>query len=420
MQTLRKTMLATATIVLSVNLIACGGVAEPVSLNVNGTALSTTAAPLPGAQVQLNRGAVLTTDASGAFAASGVSAPYTMTVKSGTRVTEYVGVTSANPLAPVNPEGFTGKTGSVSGNVSGVTYPLPAGTAVAVAAGAGTISMATGVDSATGNFNIPVYWPTGGSTSTSVTGVRLQVASSTITGYHEAGTSANVTVSSGGTATGANPALGASITSGNVNVTYNMGAYTGLSSAALTRFKVGSTPFWIFGGLGGISSGSNVLIPSAGATFQFSGSSADGGTVTAWRSATPGSLNVSFPATPFATQNPTHLQSNVSKTPTFTWPAVPGASGYLLHVQKASAPSESYDIFLPGHVTSYAMPDFSALGAALAGSTSYEWHVRAYVGANLNATTATSATSGGLIFKMYTSDDWTVFRTKTTSFTTVP
>ena len=115
----------------------------PATINVAGTVLDSSGAPVSAISVQLNNaGTPATTDVQGKFNFSNVTTPYTLTAKftSPAAIVEYRGLTRADPLLSSNGFGGITSTASVAGTITGPTFPLPAGNSVIVSGTNGALS----------------------------------------------------------------------------------------------------------------------------------------------------------------------------------------------------------------------------------------------------------------------------------------
>jgi|GEM_PF-5896182 len=106
---------------LTFALVACG-TSGPVTVAVNGTLRGSSGAPLtgPNVRLQVNHGAPIETTAAGAFSGGTVNAPYTLTIKNGSSVIEYVDMTVAPTQTADNAVNGALRITSVGGQVTPV------------------------------------------------------------------------------------------------------------------------------------------------------------------------------------------------------------------------------------------------------------------------------------------------------------
>jgi len=403
---------ATTAVLLTLILAACSS-QGPTSAAVSSTLRDVNGSPLPGAMVQVNHGTPVATTASGSFTVGNVSSPYTLTVKSGNVIAEYVGLTGSPTSVTEHPMYAARGRAAVSGTVTGVSYPLPSTQAIYV----GTTTNAYMQEVAsltTGAFTGTMLWPDENAVTTSLGAVRVTFGmSGVITAYHGMGSKA-ISATSGTPVTAADIPLGTPVTTGTVNLTVKPGLYASNVSVGIWRLKLSTTSVAI-GHTFGYGNGSAVLIPAAGATLAWTGKTAAGQIFTSARDVTPGNVTLEAPSVPLSVKKPSHMETNVSKTPTLEWSAIPGASSYLIFL---SGGSLSYAFLVPGTQTSLTVPTYANLNASLKGNTTYSMTVMANVGAGFDVQSL--VTKNGLLRQQITGTNWDTHTAEVTSFTTAP
>lgn len=170
-----------------------------------------------------------------------------------------------------------------------------------------------------------------------------------------------------------------------------------------------------------VSSGTTVKIPSEGAGFFAQGQDADGNTVASIVPAnTTGPSNVTLPAaTVLKNSLPAAGATAVEKRPTLSWTPV---SGVGLYTVRLSGAGKTYTLYVPASAgASLQLPDYSVLGASLAGSTVYSWGVQAFQGLISSSDDLTNPDGSSLeLSAVLSSTPISIFGSKDTSFTTVP
>lgn len=411
MKTLGKTLAVSG---LLLALAACGGGGGgPVTISVNGKVLDSSGNPVSGANILLNGSNLKTTGADGTFSYTSVTTPYSLTVQTGTNIWEYRGLTRANPQI-----GGSGVySASVAGAVTGPTFPLPAGQGILVS-GTGAFGFIPAT-STTGSYSGNIVWFGSSSKTTDLVALHLKVAGSVITDYLQLGKRTGVTLNAGVGQTGLNIPLNTAVPSTTTTFTLTTGAYSNSPSSGLIYIKAGGAMF-IVPGLS-VSSGTSVKIPSEGAGFIASGNDADGNTVAAIVPAnTTGSSNVTLPAaTVLKNSLPAAGATGVDKRPTLSWTPVSGVGLYTLTLSGAG---KTYTLYVPASAgASLQLPDYSVLGASLAGSTVYSWGVQALQGLAASSDDLTNPDGSNLeLSALLSNTPIFVFGSKNTSFTTVP
>jgi len=275
--------------------------------------------------------------------------------------------------------------------------------------------MSTNANATDGTFSSNMGWWGGGAVTSTIGALHVSKSGSVFTAYHAVGTS-TVTATAGTAVAGANIPVGTLVSSGNVAFTFNAGeAYTTSVSAGIWRVKAAGTSFYV-GALSGLTSGASVLVPNEGATLSYQGTAPSGHYFLATVDVTPGSTTVTLPSTKLTVTEPAGGTTGVSKTPTFTWNAVPGADSYLISL---SGGSRLYTFVVPGNRTSFTVPDYTSIGAALQGSTAYHVSMMAFDGEGLDVNAF--GTGHGYMHSHYVKSNWRMFTSgPATSFTTAP
>ena len=235
--------------------------------------------------------------------------------------------------------------------------------------------------------------------------------------YLQTGKRAGVTLTKGIGQTGLNIPLDTAVPSGSTTLNYTLGAYTSSPSAGLLSVRVNSATF-LFGS-GSIASGTAVSVPNEGSLFSVQGEDAAGNSAALYLpGVAAGVTSVAFPTT-VALKNslPSNGSTGVSKLPTLSWSPVAGADLYVVGL---SGPT-NYTVFLPGNVNSLTLPDYTTLGANLAGSTAYTLRVTSIQNANFLPNALTDPTGGNILITLYGSTTpIKAFGSASTTFTTAP
>jgi hypothetical protein len=405
----------------AVLLAACGGGSgnTPVpagSITVGGTVLNSGGKPVEGVSVLLNGGKPLTSSADGTFTYSGVVVPYTLTVQSGGFVSEYRGLTRANPqIAPVLLSSGFGKT--VSGKVGGATLPLGGIDNIVLAATGNTIAFLK-LDRSTGAYQGPLGWWGSPTLTTDLVALQYRATSAPVTpSEFRLGKRTGVSLTSGGTLTGQDITLNATpLTTTETILNFNPGAYTVGTDTYYWTYKAGGAIFLINGKISLVNTASTNY-PSEGASLGAEGKDAEGGFAQIIVPAVAGITPINLPTSPVL-QNavPDNGATGVSKTPNLSRASVAGTTLYLLRLIGAG---NTYTFYLPGDSSTLAFPDYSSLGLPLAGSTVYSWYMESYQTAGY---TPDGITDPGTLnrFRYYTASSMSYFKSATSTFTTAP
>lgn len=390
--------------------------AAPATVTVSGKVVNSSGAAVSGASVLLNGGGLFTTGADGSFSYSGVTTPYNLTVKVGSVISEYRGLTRPNPQISTSLAGVA-YTGTISGNVTGPAYPLAAGDGILMGAtGRAFTPGVVAANSATGAYNMPVLWSGNSTLTTDVVALRFQFSGGVFTNFVQTGKKSGVSISSGSALSGQNVALDTSVTTASTVLTYNAGAYTTGTVGGYWNLRASGGNFVLAGAVP-VASGGTAKYPGDGASFYVTGNDGTGNSAILITPAVSGATNVNLPAA-VALQNavPAAGATGVSKTPTLSWSNVSGSTMYVLTVSGAGF---TYRFHLTGGSSTFAFPDYSVLSAALAGATAYSWSVQSYQGSGFSPDEWTDSANPNF-YNLYTTSSLTLFNSGPTAFTTVP
>jgi hypothetical protein len=378
-------------------------------LNAAGT-------PVSGASILLNGADLRTTGANGKLSApyTNVTPPYNLTVALGTTILEYQGLQRTNPQISQN---GAVKSASISGNVSGTSYPLLAGQGILIGSSNTTFFNSIDADATTGNYGPKtINWLGRDTTTTDLVAVRFTRTGSAFTGFLQSGKRNGVTLQTGIGLTGLDITLDAVVPSQDATLTFDPGAYTNNVQSGLWNFRVDTATF--VENLS-IPNGGSTRIPSAGGSFAVKGFDESGASALIVVPAVlGGSTNISLPATTLLKNGtPASEETNVSRTPTLVWFPV---SGTTLYQVKLDGNDKFYEFFLPGAVNSFTVPSYAAISAGLLGTTVYRWQVIAYKGAGFSPDNLTDAVNGNIPPLFFGASAIEQFISSTTRFTTVP
>jgi hypothetical protein len=415
----RKGILILTVLCAFLMMAACGGggggsAGGPIT--VSGTVVDATNTGVSGANVVLNSdtASLVTTGATGTFSFSNVTPPYTLTVKSGTTIIEYRGLTRGNPLVTI--DGGVGYGTTVAGNVTGATNPLPSGEAILLGATNG--ALISGLTESDGSYSKGIYW-SGSSTKTiDLAALHLSFTGSLVTNFIATGARTGVNLEQGVSQTGLDIALSTPVAMSSTLFNYSFGAYTVGGKGGYFMLKANGAQFVAANAT--IASGTSVTLPSGGATLMVQGKDTDGNSVIRIRPAVlGGTTTLDLPAsTALKNDLPADGATNLSTTPTLTWTPVSGAELYVVGLH---ATGLDYNFILPGGSASLAIPDYSVLGLPLAAGTTYDWDVTAVASSGLSVNSATDPALGGLNeFILYQASSIDFYTSASTTFTTAP
>jgi len=401
-----------ALVLLALALGACSAPA-PTTVTLTGTVRDTSGNPVPGALLQVNHGTVASSSAAGTFAMGTVATPYTLTLKRGANVVEYVGLTSTPPTIAADAYFGAPRTTQVSGHVNGPAYPLGnlQGVRVGTASSTSFMGASTGQDSSA--FTGELQWWGDASTTATIGAAHYTSNGWAVTAYHAAG-SASVSATAGAPVTNVSVAASAAIPASNATVTLNSGPYSN-ASLGLWSFKAGGVNIPL-SNTAGLTSGGSVLIPNAGATLAYDASTNAGARVRGTQDVTPpGTVTITVPTEQLTIAEPVQGQTAVSTTPTIRWNAIPNVVSYRVTLEGGSS---DYTFVLPGSRTLFTVPNYASLGAALKANTTYYATVEALRG---EAWDVNSIASGyGVLYGERTKTGWTQFTSASVQFKTAP
>jgi hypothetical protein len=393
-----------------------------VGMTVRGTVVDDTNNLVNGAVVMLddNPSRVATTGSAGTFAFADVIAPYTLTVKAGTTIVEYRGLTRTSPQLSTSGAGAR-YTANLAGNVKSPALPLPADQMLLLAATKGV--MAVDVANATGAYDLGFSWE--GSPSVVVDLVALHVSlavpSHIIKSYWQTGTRPGVSLTNGSHQTGLDVSLSTPVSTAKTILDYDPGAYS--VGAKGTYFTVEAQGARFLASILGatIPSGADLLLPSDGATFAVSGKDADGNeAVRIGTAVLGGTTTLDLPVnTLLANSAPGKGAVGVSKTPTLSWTPVNGADFYALYVRNVGA--LAYFVMMPGTSTTVTLPDYTTLGLPLQAGSTYDWQVFTFEASGMSVDSMTDpATAALLSVNLHGARSLSLYTSAMTTFTTAP
>jgi Carboxypeptidase regulatory-like domain len=389
------------------------------SVTVNGTVTDTYGAIAPGQTVLITNTSAgfsqsVLTSATGTFSVANVPAPYDATVldSGGNIVVKYLGLTRADPTLLDLVIGAMPQSASLSGQLSGGTFPETTGYSTSMFFGSpqtnlnnGSISVPT-----SGAYSKNVSWA--GPTNTTGTLYALQTHKvSSLPVDYSYGTLSGVLLQNMGTLVGQNVALN-TVPTGTLSGTVSVpSGYTLTDLEAflvpapgvvLNAFSDSSvTTSFTYTAPSIASSSLTLLFEASGAgdlLFKQSGVSAS----------TTG-LTPTFLAPPAQTL-PVDSATGVTVTTPFSWAA--SGTAYLLIA--TTSPGPKYYVFTTATTTT--IPDLSSAGVQLPASTSYNWSV---VGLSPQTSVDSLAVPGGFFGLVFLADG-TFSESPDRSFTTSP
>jgi hypothetical protein len=407
-------------------LAACGGGGSsgPATVDVTGTVIDEAGAPVSGASLLLNGEAasLATTGADGKFAFPKVKTPYTLTVKQGTTITEFRGLTRAALAVGAAIGGFGGgsvRTTKLSGTLTGPAFPMPSSEAIVLGATNGVLT-GSHTTSAGVFTDAGFIWVGPASIATDVTALHVTHSSGLITGYGPLGKKA-VTLQDGLGLSGVDFALATAVPTKSTVLEYSPGAYSSSGHVGYMTLRAGGALFAIPSGSLAAPSGTSLLMPDGGGTLMIQGEDAAGnGAVLVHRAVLDGTTTLSLPAaTALANASPAASATGLSKTPTLSWTAVSDATLNLVHLSDSGL---DYYFVLPGGLSSVDVPDYSSLGLPLAAGATYDWEVTALQASTFSPDGVTDpAGSGGFSeLTLFQLDELAFYQSSKTSFTTAP
>jgi len=349
----------------------------PPTITVAGTVVNTIGAGVNGATVAIGSQHT-STDASGAFSLSGVTAPYdaVVIVPVGPRnvVTVYKGLTRTDPkLFAILVSATPPHNGTVSGGVSGGD-PLPAATDnTAVAWGSPEVTKTSFFGT---TWSMSFEWTGPAATTGNVHALQWTPTTGIPTAYKGYGVTTGVAVASGGSTTGVSVAMsvpaastiggsvsvpaGLNLAQKSLNVDFGDGASfsVGTETTAATSFT-----YPVPNGISSTASvGATATSTAAQSTTRVRGIAAGstGNTVTL--------------LAPAVQSTPVVNATGVSTSTDFTWTPLTGGLHIVL-ISSASASAPLYVMMTTG--TTGRIPDLGSLGVVLPATTAYQWAILA-------------------------------------------
>ena len=351
---------------------------EAANNAVNGTVIDAFFQPRPGAKVSIG-GTVVTTDTQGKFSFTPVMTPYDAYVADVDPsfqhgLNAWIGLTTRTPVLQDGYAGAYHQSKSVTGTLTGATFPGTTAQRVAVyydssqsyhyasSFVAGSQIPGTGAWDAA---NVTGDWFGSASQAGRVYAALVTLNSGAVVSYDGLGSTA-ATLTDGQTSSGLTIALTASTSqhnTGNLNL-------NGLTASSSTPISVYLHPDATRASLQlesvAASGGAiDVTVPAAsGMTTTLSVSAVDnqGDTAMVWKARmTPGALfgTIVMP-TPIAPVVPADNASNVDATTNYTWSAASGSVVYQLYVYCGANPASfALDVFTTS--TSFKLPDAATL-----------------------------------------------------------
>jgi hypothetical protein len=393
-----------------------------VGMTVRGTVVDETSNLVNGAIVMLDDdpSRVVTTGSAGTFEFVGVTAPYTLTVKAGTSLVEYRGLSRTSPQLPSGGGGARYEA-NLAGNVKSPALPLPAGQTLLLAATKGVMTLYPAKP--TGAYDVAFSWS--GSPSLVVDLVALHVSTAVptnvINSYWQTGTLPGVSLTNGIHRTGLDVSLSTPVDTAKTVLDYHPGAYSVGAQGNYVMVEAQGARFFA-GVLGAtIPSGAELLLPRDGATLAVSGSDADGNTARRVGTAVMGGTTpLDLPVnTLLANSAPAKGAVGVSKTPTLSWTPVSGADFYGVFVKAIGA--LEYFVMVPATSTTLTLPDYTKLGLPLQGNTTYMWQVLAFEASGVSVDSMTDPARAALLsVGLQASRGMSQYSSASTVFTTAP
>jgi hypothetical protein len=424
MSYVKQSALSVCAVLIAVLLPGCGGGGGGGDgggpITVSGIVVSSTGAPVSGANLILNNTAssLVTTGADGKFSFANVTPPYVLTIKTGTALAEYRNLTRSNPQVVTSTGGVTYST-SLAGNVTGPTYPLPANQFILIGASNGVAPLLVTANSVGAYSSSNFIW-TGSpiNKTTDLVALRFSYVAPQFTSFIQTGKRSGVVLNDGVGQTGLDIALSAGVTTANSIFNFALGAYTTSGNGGFLNIKANGATFLI--PTLTVPSGTNLLLPSDGAAFFVQGTDAGGNTaLRTGQAVLGGTTTIDLPAsTVLKNSLPASGATGVSKLPTLSWTPVSGAEIYLVTLSTAT---QSFAFIIPATSASLTVPDYAALGMALLGSTSYSWRVQAVRGWASSVDATTDPAGAGLSpVALYLNQSVDLYGSASTSFTTAP
>lgn len=342
------------------------------SFLLHGTVVDAQGAPVPGLTVFLDHAGaqVAVSAADGSFSFSGVKAPYDLGLRDAAGIREYRGLSAATVLLRA---GGHASQVTLSGQVTGPAFPLPAGQAILI----GTRGASSGLGRASpadGTFSVTATWM--GSTTASLDLVALLVTEgpAPFSGVGPASPPAHLLVTADTPVGGLALALTEPVPSVTTTVQADFGAYQPGLGICVGQVRYAGAAFSTCGIQDPqLQLGDTIVVPAEGAALLGAGRDANGDAAFANVPVTAGTTTVTFPAAiQLAMSVPPDGATAVSRTPTLTWAPTADATEHLVTVTGGGL---RLGYTLPGGTTSLTIPDYGFLGLGLQPLTTYTWHV---------------------------------------------
>ena len=383
----------------------------PAVVDVAGTLVDENWQPIEGARVALN-GALdlaVTTGADGRFSFPGVSTPYDLAVEKGRLVYELRGLNRAAPTIPLASDWVAKRQATIEGSVTGTPLPLPGGDSLLLSLGPDTNAFEAEVD---GSFQAAPRWYGAAKRSGDLAAVLVRVQFDGGLECLAAGARTDVSLDDGDT----KGDLGVDLTQladaptqeAKIDIAY--GAYTSFSSTRVAWFDVDGVRFRPRNA-GWIPAKTTARFP-ANAGMAIVANDAKERAV--WKVVPIGAeTKVEFPAeAALRVIEPFANSTGVSRTPTLSWSAVPGARNYWVKVGNLS-------FVLPGTEHTLEIGTYEAWNAGLERGAGMSWEVMAFLDAGFSADDVTDGSGKGLDRRLLM-DELTMYGSGLTFFQTAP
>lgn len=387
---------------------------EVMVINVNGRVVDKVMHnPKAGARVLLNGTDLQITDSNGNFKFTGVTPPYTLTVKLNNDIYEYRGLTRTKVQLPSG----VGYQTTIKGSVSGSSYPLATNEFIGIAMSRPAFGFGS-VDSESGIYIGSVMWETMPTITTDVVAVHMRLQGILPESYLGKGKLAGVNLIHGTFSEELNITLTDPVPTSKTILRYDLGTYAN-GSGSLFSITIDDATLPLRG-IGPLPSGVVLRLPSQGASVMVKGKDSKGNTAFVVTPAIlDGVTEVKLPkATVLKNSLPLEGAVGVNKAPTLAWTPVSEANFYVVTLENAKLGTR-YTWYLPsGNVIE--VPDYNLLGAALMGDTTYVWEVLAVQGQGPSVNALTDPTGMTLEYMLLSKPDIIFYNSAATSFTTAP
>ncbi len=390
-------------------------------MTISGTVVNGTSNPVNGAEVMINHdpARVVTTGLDGRFEFADVIAPYTLSVVAGTTVIEHQEISGLHPQLSTAPAGAK-YVATLAGNIQSPALPLPPGQLILLGATNGVVT--NGFADFAGAYDAEFQWSGNTMKTADLGALHLSVAApeNRIISYWQTGELPWVTLDPGMNESGLDFALSAPVATANTILQYDPGAYSVGAKGGYAMLAVDDARFSAAELGAALASGSQVLLPSGGATFAISGEDSEGNSAVRIGTAIlGGTTTLDLPVNTLLENSlPAHDATDVSRTPTLSWTPVIGADIYL--IQLIGAGIELFAI-LPGSSASLTIADYTPLGLGLIGNTTYSWNVTALESSGVSVDSLTDpATAAFFTVDMPQASSLNLYFSASQSFTTAP